>query len=362
MPRPPSVSGACARRTASWRPSRASTSTCGAARSFALLGPNGAGKTTTLEILEGYRARSAGDVSVLGHDPGHRDRRLQERIGICLQTTGIERYLSVRRGDPAVPRLLPPAASDRRAAGPRGARRSRRTSASGGCRAASGGDSTWPSRSCGDPELLFLDEPTTGFDPGARRQAWDMVKGLTGSGRTVLLTTHFMDEAQVLADRLAVLVDGRIVAMGTPSEVVGGSTGTTVVRVRVPSDAPALPEALVGSSTAGPDGVLELRTDRPDRVRPRADGLGRPGGLLVRGAVRVPTLARGRLPGARRRGGRRSRARPRCRRAAGGRRDDDGRTAHRSPGPLREHAPSGATRRPRSSRSPSRSSSWRCST
>ncbi len=229
---------------------------------FALLGPNGAGKTTTLEILEGYRSRSAGEVSVLGHDPGRRDRRLQERIGICLQTTGLERYLSVievvrlYRGYYPTPRdadeLLDLVGlteqADVRVRRLSGGQRRRLDMAVA---------------LCGDPELLFLDEPTTGFDPEARRHAWDMVKRLTGSGRTVLLTTHFMDEAQVLADRLAVLVGGRIVAIGTPSEVVGASAGLTLIRVRVPPGAPAMPAALAGSSTAGPDGVTVLRTERP---------------------------------------------------------------------------------------------------
>jgi ABC-2 type transport system ATP-binding protein len=229
---------------------------------FALLGPNGAGKTTTLEILEGYRSRSAGDVSVLGHDPGHRDRRLQERIGICLQATGIERYLSVvevvrlfrgyyprpRPTDELLELVGLTDQADVRVRRLSGGQRRRLDLAVA---------------LCGDPELLFLDEPTTGFDPEARRQAWDMVKRLTGSGRTVLLTTHFMDEAQVLAHRLAVLVSGRIVAMGTPAEVVGAGAETTRVRFRVPSAAPAIPAALAGTSAIGADGVVELRTQRP---------------------------------------------------------------------------------------------------
>ncbi len=229
---------------------------------FALLGPNGAGKTTTLEILEGYRTRSGGDVSVLGHDPGRRDRQLQERVGICLQTTGIERYLSVvevirlYRGYYPRPRPVDELLhlvglteqADVRVRRLSGGQRRRLDLAVA---------------LCGDPELLFLDEPTTGFDPEARHQAWDMVKGLTGSGRTVLLSTHFMDEAQVLADRLAVLVGGRIVALGTPAEVVGRGSSATQVRARLPEGAPPVPATLAGEPVVQVDGLVEMRTDQP---------------------------------------------------------------------------------------------------
>jgi ABC-2 type transport system ATP-binding protein len=232
---------------------------------FALLGPNGAGKTTTLEILEGYRTRTEGQISVLGHDPGHRDRRLQERVGICLQTTGIERYLSVVevirlfRGYYPTPRPVDELLdlvglteqADVRVRRLSGGQRRRLDLAVA---------------LCGDPELLFLDEPTTGFDPTARRQAWEMVKRLTGSGRTVLLTTHFMDEAQVLADRLAVLVDGLIVSQGTPSEVVDAGSTTTLIRAVIPAGAPVMPEALAAVVTRASDGAIELRTDRPTEL------------------------------------------------------------------------------------------------
>ena len=232
---------------------------------FALLGPNGAGKTTTLEILEGYRTRSGGEVSVLGHDPGQRDRQLQERVGICLQTTGIERYLSVvevlrlYRGYYPRPRPVDELLDLVGLAEQADVR----------VRRLSGGQRRRLDLAValsGDPELLFLDEPTTGFDPGARRQAWDMVKRLTGSGRTVLLTTHFMDEAQVLADRLAVLVDGRIVALGTPAEVVGQGSTTTRIRVRLPAGAPPVPGTLSAEPVAQPDGAVELRTDQPTEL------------------------------------------------------------------------------------------------
>lgn len=231
---------------------------------FALLGPNGAGKTTTLEILEGYRERSGGAVSVLGHDPGQRDRRLQERVGICLQTTGIERYLSVvevirlYRGYYPAPRPVDELLdlvglteqADQRVRRLSGGQRRRLDLALA---------------LCGDPELLFLDEPTTGFDPTARRQAWEMVRRLTGSGRTVLLTTHFMDEAQVLADRLAVIVDGRIVAEGTPAEVVAGDHAQSRIRFGLPEGAPALPDAF-GDTRRLPDGSLELAAPVPTRL------------------------------------------------------------------------------------------------
>ncbi len=232
---------------------------------FALLGPNGAGKTTTMEILEGYRSRTQGDVSVLGHDPGQRDRRLQERVGICLQTTGIERYLSVvevlrlYRGYYPAPRPVDELLdlvgltdqADVRVRKLSGGQRRRLDLAVA---------------LAGDPELLFLDEPTTGFDPTARRQAWDMVQRLVGTGRTVLLTTHFMDEAQVLADRLAVIVDGRIVVEGTPDEVVDGDAALTLIRARPPATATDLPDALAAAVTRSADGMLELRTDRPTEL------------------------------------------------------------------------------------------------
>ena len=210
---------------------------------FALLGPNGAGKTTTVEILEGYRRRSAGQVTVLGFDPERGERALKERIGIVLQSTGVERYLTVAevidlyRGYYPHPRLRDELLAlvdltDR--AGVRvgklsGGQRRRLDLAIG---------------LAGDPEIIFLDEPTTGFDPNARRQAWEVVKSLTSLGRTVLLTTHFMDEAQYLADRLAVMVAGRIVAEGTPEDIVARGSAVTIVRVRLPAGAPPLPADL----------------------------------------------------------------------------------------------------------------------
>ena len=236
---------------------------------FAVLGPNGAGKTTAVEIMEGYRSRDAGAVRVLGHDPAGRDRALLEQIGIVLQTNGVERYLNVRetidlyRGYYPHPR---PTAEILRLIG-------LEEKAGAGVRTLSGGQRRRLDLGialCGNPTLLFLDEPTTGFDPSARRQAWDVVKNLTGEGRTVLLTTHFMDEAAYLADRLAILHRGRIVAEGTPSQIAALGSDTTLVRVRLPDAAPHLPPeiaAVAGAERASLAGrVLEVRTAEPTRV------------------------------------------------------------------------------------------------
>ena len=220
----------------------------------ALLGPNGAGKTTTVEILEGYRGRTSGEVSVLGHDPGRAERAYKERIGIVLQSTGVERFLSVvevlrlYRGYYPHPRPLDEllqlvdltAQADTRVRRLSGGQRRRLDLAVA---------------LAGDPDLIFLDEPTTGFDPGARRLAWGMVRNLAGLGKTVLLTTHFMDEAQMLADRIAVMVKGVIVAEGTPDEIIGRGSKATIVRVRLPPGTPPLPDDLLMSAVA-PAGIV----------------------------------------------------------------------------------------------------------
>ena len=180
---------------------------------FALLGPNGAGKTTMVEILEGHRDRSAGDVSVLGYDPGRNDRALKRRIGIVLQSTSVEPYLSVEETINLFRGYYPhplPLEQILEAIGLREQRRTRVKRLSGGQQrrldVAIG--------LAGDPELLFLDEPTTGFDPSARRGAWEMIRNLQSLGKTILLTTHYMNEAEHLADRAAIIVDGEIVAKG----------------------------------------------------------------------------------------------------------------------------------------------------
>jgi ABC-2 type transport system ATP-binding protein len=188
---------------------------------FGLLGPNGAGKTTTVEILEGYRRRSGGDVWVLGHDPEVRDRRLQERVGIVLQSCGFYPRVTVREAvehfAKAYPAPRDPAETialvgldekvDARAGELSGGQRRRLDLALA---------------LIGDPELVFLDEPTTGFDPAARRTAWNAVRRLGELGKTVLLTTHYLDEAQALADRVAIVKAGRIVAEGPPAELHPG--------------------------------------------------------------------------------------------------------------------------------------------
>jgi len=185
---------------------------------FAFLGPNGAGKTTTVEILEGYRKRSGGEVSVLGEDPESADRAWRERIGIVLQSCRVDPYLTVREslelyaGYYGRPR---PVEETIELVGLTGKADARASSLSGGQqRRLDVGMAL-----VGDPELLFLDEPTTGFDPSARRQAWETIAGLRDLGKTVFLTTHYMDEAQRLADRVTILSRGQVVASGTPEDL-----------------------------------------------------------------------------------------------------------------------------------------------
>jgi len=189
---------------------------------FGLLGPNGAGKTTTVEILEGYRTRTSGEVSVLGHDPARRQLALRRRIGIVLQAGGIYSYLTPREALAHWARFYPaPREVDEVLAlvglSDRANVRSRKLS---------GGQLRRLDLALalvGDPELMFLDEPTTGFDPEARRDAWETVRRLRELGKTVLLTTHYLDEAQALADRVAIVKDGRILAIGPPRELSAGA-------------------------------------------------------------------------------------------------------------------------------------------
>jgi ABC-2 type transport system ATP-binding protein len=185
---------------------------------FAFLGPNGAGKTTTVEILEGYRKRSGGEVSVLGEDPERANRRWRERIGIVLQSCRLDPYLTVREsldlyaGYYTAPRPIEETIA---LVGLEQKADARVGSLSGGQqRRVDVGMAL-----VGDPDLLFLDEPTTGFDPSARRQAWETIAGLRELGKTIFLTTHYMDEAQRLADRVAVIARGEIVARGTPEDL-----------------------------------------------------------------------------------------------------------------------------------------------
>jgi ABC-2 type transport system ATP-binding protein len=230
---------------------------------FALLGPNGAGKTTTVEILEGYRRRDEGRVSILGHDPSRGQRALKERIGIVLQQTGVEEFLTVRetiemfRGYYPEPR---PAEEVIELVGLKPKSDSRITKLSGGQKRRL----DVAIALAGDPDLLFLDEPTTGFDPGARRNAWAMIENLQTLGKTVLLTTHYMDEAQHLADRVAVIVDGVFVAEGPPSTLAGRETAATRIRFLIPQGTQLPPIAGVEVKTE--DGRAELRTDQPTRA------------------------------------------------------------------------------------------------
>ncbi len=221
---------------------------------FALLGPNGAGKTTTVEILEGYRHRDAGQVTVLGHDPGRERAALKPRIGIVLQSTGVDRYLTVAETLAMYADFYPHPRSPGEVidlVGLGAKRDARVTTLSGGQqRRLDVGVAL-----VGDPELLFLDEPTTGFDPSARREAWQVVKNLAELGKTVLLTTHYMDEAQFLADRVAVIAAGRIVADGPPSSLGGRDRARSRVSFRLAPGTP-LPEGV--AYDAGPDGRVEL--------------------------------------------------------------------------------------------------------
>ncbi len=182
---------------------------------FALLGPNGAGKSTTVEILEGFRKRTAGDVSVLGIDPQHADRRWRERVGIMLQATSIRSLLSAREALVHAASQYPhPRDVDEtlEAVGLTDKANAKPQTLSGGQRRRL----DVALAVIGRPELLFLDEPTTGFDPEARRQFWRLIESLRGDGATILLTTHYLDEADYLADRIAIIADGSMVALDTP--------------------------------------------------------------------------------------------------------------------------------------------------
>jgi ABC-2 type transport system ATP-binding protein len=185
---------------------------------FGLLGPNGAGKTTTVEILEGYRRRTAGEVTVLGHDPQDPGPEFRQRIGVVLQQSELWPNLSVREthrvfaGYYAHPRDIDEVIELVGLTEKRDAR----------VKTLSGGQKRRLDLGValvGDPDLVFLDEPTTGFDPAARRAAWEMIRSLRSLGKTVLLTTHYLDEAEQLADRVAVMREGRIVTLGTPREL-----------------------------------------------------------------------------------------------------------------------------------------------
>jgi ABC-2 type transport system ATP-binding protein len=221
---------------------------------LALLGPNGAGKTTTVEILEGYRRRDGGDVAVLGLDPGRQRAKLKPRIGIVLQSTGVDRYLTVRETIAMYSSYYPhprPVDEIIEVVGLTTKRNSRVVRLSGGQHRRL----DVAIALAGDPDLLFLDEPTTGFDPSARHEAWQVVENLSTLGKTVLLTTHYMDEAQHLADRVAVIAAGRIVAEGTPATLAGRDTARARVRFRLPEGVSPPPDV---SAQPTADGLVEI--------------------------------------------------------------------------------------------------------
>jgi ABC-2 type transport system ATP-binding protein len=194
---------------------------------FALLGPNGAGKTTTVEILEGYRQRDGGDVRVLGFDPGRAGGDFRARIGIVLQSSAVYPTLTVAEIVDLFAGYYPTPRDPREVVALVGLEEKRASRV----RTLSGGQLRRLDLALalvGDPELLFLDEPTTGFDPAARRQAWETIRGLRELGVTILLTTHYLEEAQALADRVGILRGGRIVTTGTPQELLEGRGGVEI--------------------------------------------------------------------------------------------------------------------------------------
>jgi ABC-2 type transport system ATP-binding protein len=254
---------------------------------FALLGPNGAGKSTTIEILEGYRRRDAGEVTVLGVDPGRHRDRLKPRIGIVLQSTGIDRYLTVAETIAMYSGYYPhprPVDEIVELVGLAEKRDARVIKLSGGQQRRL----DVAIALAGDPELLFLDEPTTGFDPSARHEAWQVVKDLARLGKTILLTTHYMDEAQYLADRVAVIARGRIVAEGTPATLGGRHAARARVRFRLPAGSP-LPAESTGPPAA--DRTVELVPDNLTRALHRLTGWALEAGVELEGLEIVrPTL------------------------------------------------------------------------
>jgi ABC-2 type transport system ATP-binding protein len=236
---------------------------------FGLLGPNGAGKTTTVEILEGHRERDGGEVSVLGFDPGARAVDLRSRVGIVLQSCGTYPHLTVRETVSHWAGLYPAP----RSVGETIALAGLEEAADRRARTLSGGQQRrldFALALVGDPELIFLDESTTGFDPAARRAAWEVVRALRELGKTVLLTTHYLDEAQALADRVAILKDGRILAEGRPASLTaGGSRYRVTYRVgdelfeRDTDDPTALLHELTGEALARGERLEDLSVSRP---------------------------------------------------------------------------------------------------
>jgi ABC-2 type transport system ATP-binding protein len=249
---------------------------------FALLGPNGAGKTTCVEILEGFRARSNGRVETLGVDPADvsTQRWLRSRIGVVLQELAIEPYYSVRQvltrnaGYYPSPRPVEEVI-ELIGLGEKADDRIKRLSGGQQRRLDVG------LGIIGNPELLFLDEPTTGLDPSGRRDTWELIKQLSGEGTTVLLTTHYMDEVEALADRVAVLFGQEIVASGTPGSIGGRDVGAVTIRFRLPERVTAA--ALPMAATPAEDGHVEIRTEDEVRVLHELTGWALEGGHALAG-------------------------------------------------------------------------------
>jgi ABC-2 type transport system ATP-binding protein len=237
---------------------------------FGLLGPNGAGKTTTVEVLEGHLERTSGIVSVLGLDPGGRPRELRQRVGIVLQGGGTYRHLTVRESVAHWAALYPRPRDVDEVLALAGLEelRDRLT------RKLSGGQLRRLDLALalvGDPELVFLDEPTTGFDPAARRAAWQTVRQLADLGKTILLTTHYLDEAQALCDRVAIVKDGRVLATGAPAELDSGAARYRVswrgpdgeIQARETPDPTALLHQLTSAALAHGEALRDLTVSRP---------------------------------------------------------------------------------------------------
>ena len=232
---------------------------------FAFLGPNGAGKTTTVEILEGYRKPSAGEISVLGEEPSRAPRAWRGRIGIVLQDNKLDQYLTVRESLALYAGYYPaprPVDDVIDLVGLADKADERTSKLSGGQqRRLDVGMAL-----VGDPELLFLDEPTTGFDPSARRQAWRVISSLRDLGKTIFLTTHYMDEAQTLADRVAIIARGEIVAQGTPEDLGDREHQPARISFRIPPGVE--PAEMPGLDGVEPDGqgIVSLSTGSPVRA------------------------------------------------------------------------------------------------
>jgi ABC-2 type transport system ATP-binding protein len=264
--------------------------TVGEGEVFALLGPNGAGKTTTVEILTGHRPRTGGRVSVLGFDPATGGREFRERIGVVLQSAGFEEEFTVRELVRLQASLFPKVndpdelielvgLADKRSARTKtlsGGQRRRLDLALG---------------LVGAPDLLFLDEPTTGFDPSARHHAWDLVAGLRERGTTILLTTHYMDEAQRLADRVAVVRAGRLVAIGRPDELGGRTPARSTITFRLPARSSTVELPRLAGAIGRDDDLVTLLTDEPLRDIHTLSGWALDRGLDLSGlSLTRPTL------------------------------------------------------------------------